>query len=60
MSAQNLVIVESKNKVSKVQTYLDQLYGKSSFIVSYSSGHIRDLPTDSFGLTENYTPTDMC
>ncbi|HFX6520069.1 TPA: DNA topoisomerase [Acinetobacter nosocomialis] len=57
MSAQNLVIVESKNKVSKVQTYLDQLYGKSSFIVSYSSGHIRDLPTDSFGLTENYTPT---
>ena len=57
MSAQNLVIVESKNKVSKVQSYLDQLYGKSSFIVSYSSGHIRDLPTDSFGLTENYTPT---
>ncbi|KAK7322226.1 hypothetical protein VNO80_34891 [Phaseolus coccineus] len=42
MSAQNLVIVESKNKVSKVQTYLDQLYGKSSFIVSYSSGHIHD------------------
>lgn len=57
MSAQSLVIVESKNKVEKVQSYLDQLYGKSSFLVSYSSGHIRDLPQNSFGLTENYTPT---
>lgn len=57
MSAQNLVIVESINKVPKVQSYLDKIYGTSKFIVSYSSGHIRDLPSDSFGLTENYTPT---
>ncbi|WP_173912919.1 type IA DNA topoisomerase [Acinetobacter sp. Marseille-Q1618] len=57
MNATKLVIVESSTKVGKVQSYLDEIYAKNQFIVSSSSGHIRELPEDNFGLTADYLPT---
>ena len=52
----DLVIVESSNKVSSIQGYLDGSFGKGKFIVSFSKGHIRDLPKDSLGLSAEFTP----
>ncbi|MFK7390717.1 type IA DNA topoisomerase [Acinetobacter baumannii] len=52
----DLVIVESSNKVDSIQGYLDSLFGRGKFKVSFSKGHIRDLPKDSLGLTAEYTP----
>ncbi|MGQ1469397.1 toprim domain-containing protein (plasmid) [Acinetobacter baumannii] len=53
----DLVIVESSNKVDSIQGYLDSVFGRGKFKVSFSKGHIRDLPKDSLGLTPDFTPT---
>ena len=45
-----LVIVESSAKISKIQSYLDSLYGAGQFKVTASLGHIRDLPADTLGV----------
>ncbi|MDC5278204.1 toprim domain-containing protein, partial [Acinetobacter baumannii] len=53
----DLVIVESGTKAPQVQSYLDSLFGKGKYKVSHSKGHIRDLPTESLGLNDQYQPT---
>lgn len=42
--------------MTSIQGYLDSLFGRGKFKVSFSKGHIRDLPKDSLGLTAEYTP----
>ena len=44
-----LVVLESRNKVKKVQGFLG-----SGYIVTASNGHLRDLPKKTLGIdTEN-------
>lgn len=48
----HLFVVESPGKVSKLQTILDGLYGRGSFVVAATVGHFRGLPDmdgQSFG-----------
>jgi DNA topoisomerase-1 len=50
----SLVIVESPAKAKTINKYLG-----SSFVVRASMGHVRDLPTKTFGvdLEKNFEPT---
>lgn len=50
MSAQKGIIVESPNKVPKIQDYLDKEYGKGIWKAASSVGHIRDLPEKELGI----------
>lgn len=47
----NLLIVESPNKIKKIQSILG-----SGWVVAASFGHVRDLPLKDMGLGENYRP----
>ncbi|AHK22280.1 DNA topoisomerase 1 [Candidatus Hepatoplasma crinochetorum Av] len=38
-----LIIVESPNKINKIQAYLNDYYGRNEFKVIASIGHVRDL-----------------
>jgi DNA topoisomerase-1 len=53
-----LMIVESPNKIKKIQSILDSLGGaRGSWEVAASVGHIRDLPVKELGIaTPEYTP----
>ena len=50
----NLLIVESPNKISKIQSFLD-----STYKVSASKGHIRNLDPKklSIDVNDNFKPT---
>lgn len=50
MSARKGLIVESPNKVPKIQGYLDKLFGSGVWKVASSVGHIRDLPEKELGI----------
>jgi len=51
----NLVIVESPNKIKKIQGILDKVGG--SWRVEASAGHIRDLPEKDMGVAPpNFIP----
>ena len=54
----NLLIVESPNKCAKIGAILEGIYGKGSWLVAASVGHIRDLPLRELGITrgERYIP----
>ena len=55
----NLLIVESPNKCPKIQALLDGLYGKLTWTVASTVGHIRDLPAKELGVdrANKYKPT---
>lgn len=50
MSVQKGIIVESPNKVPKIQGYLDKEFGVGVWKAASSVGHIRDLPEKELGI----------
>ena len=48
--AAKLLIVESPNKIKKIQAILDSLYGSGNWVVAASVGHVRDLPLKELGI----------
>ncbi len=54
--AANLLIVESPNKIKKIQSLLDAIAGAGNWNVAASVGHVRDLPKSELGVhrDQNY------
>ena len=48
--ANKLLIVESPNKIKKIQALLDQLDSANRWSVAASVGHVRDLPKSELGV----------
>ena len=57
--AKILVIVESPAKCSKISKILNSIDKNNTYVVKASMGHVRDLPSNQFGININSELTEF-